>query len=101
MDQPQVSLRGAFPQGLAHFKLRSKTLLPIVQGGMGVGISAHNLAGHVASLGAMGTISSIDLRRLHPDLMEQTGRCRNRDLIESANLVALDREIQAAKKIAG
>ncbi|WP_051516442.1 nitronate monooxygenase family protein [Herbaspirillum sp. RV1423] len=86
---------------LAHFKIKLKSLLPIVQGGMGVGVSAHRLAGTVASLGAMGTISSIDLRRHHPDLMEQTGRSRDKELINAANLVALDREIQAAKKIAG
>ena len=36
---------------------------------MGVGISAHRLAGTVAALGAVGTIASVDLRRHHPDLM--------------------------------
>jgi len=71
-----------------------------VQGGMGVGVSAHRLAGTVASYGAMGTISSVDLRRHHPDLMLQTGRSRDKALIDSVNLVALDREIQAAKALA-
>src|SRR3546814_15393349 len=75
-----------------RLKLKGKSLLPIVQGGMGVGVSAHRLAGTVASLGAMGTISSVDLRRHHPDLMIQTGRSRNKELIDSVNLVALDRE---------
>ena len=55
--------------GLGFMRIGDKNLLPIVQGGMGVGISAHALAGKVASLGGVGTISSIDLRRLHPDLM--------------------------------
>ena len=55
---------------LPVFRLRSKRLLPIVQGGMGVGVSAHRLAGSVARHGAMGTISSVDLRRHHPDLMQ-------------------------------
>ena len=85
--------------------IRNKTLLPIVQGGMGVGVSAHRLAGTVASLGAMGTISSVDLRRHHPDLMAQTGRTRNKAgdkaAINAANLVALDREIRAALALAG
>ncbi|WP_370632091.1 NAD(P)H-dependent flavin oxidoreductase [Pusillimonas sp. MFBS29] len=84
---------------LERLKLKGKSLLPIVQGGMGVGVSAHRLAGTVASYGAMGTISSVDLRRHHPDLMLQTGRSRDKALIDSANLVALDREIQSAKAL--
>ena len=39
----------------------------LIQGGMGVGVSAHRLAGSVAALGGVGTISSVDLRRHHPD----------------------------------
>jgi nitronate monooxygenase len=85
---------------LPLLKIKAKSLLPIVQGGMGVGISAHRLAGTVASHGAVGTISSVDLRRHHPDLMEQTGRCLNKQLIDQANLTALDREVRAAKVIA-
>ncbi|GAB3554452.1 nitronate monooxygenase family protein [Noviherbaspirillum agri] len=80
--------------------VRGKSLLPIVQGGMGVGVSAHRLAGTVASLGGVGTISSVDLRRHHPDLMTQTGKSRNKALIDRANLIALDREIKAAKALA-
>ena len=67
-------------------RIKGKTLLPIVQGGMGVGVSAHRLAGTVASLGALGTISSVDLRRHHPDLMAQTGRSRDRALIDAIRL---------------
>ena len=44
--------------GLAPLQLGGRTLLPIVQGGMGVGVSAHRLAGSVAALGAVGTISA-------------------------------------------
>ena len=77
-------------------RIRGRTLLPIVQGGMGVGISAHRLAGTVAREGGIGTLSSIDLRRHHPDLMEQTGRSRDKAAIDRANLVALDREVGAA-----
>lgn len=85
---------------LERLKLKGKSLLPIVQGGMGVGVSAHRLAGTVASLGAMGTISSVDLRRHHPDLMVETGRSRDRALIDKTNLIALDREVKAAKEMA-
>ncbi len=88
-------------EALPPLRLRGKTLLPVVQGGMGVGVSAHRLAGSVAACGAMGTIASVDLRRLHPDLMEETGRSRNREQIERSNLVALDREIRAALELAG
>ena len=85
---------------LSPLELRGRRLLPIVQGGMGVGISAHRLAGSVARLGALGTIASVDLRRHHPDLMARTRHCRDAAAIDRANLEALDREIVAAKKIA-
>ncbi|HUN67480.1 MAG TPA: nitronate monooxygenase family protein [Burkholderiales bacterium] len=81
-------------------KIRGKDVRPLVQGGMGVGISAHRLAGSVARQDCVGTISSVDLRRHHPDLMLQTGRSRDKQAIEAANLVALDREIRAAREIA-
>ncbi len=80
--------------------IKGRSLLPIVQGGMGVGVSAHRLAGTVAALGACGTISSVDLRRHHPDLMARTGRSRDRALIDAANLQPLVREIRAAKALA-
>ncbi len=80
--------------------IRGHAVLPIVQGGMGVGISAHKLAGSVARLGGVGTISSVDLRRHHPDLMAATGKSRDKSLINAANLTALDREIRAALAVA-
>ncbi len=90
--------------GLAPFELGDRVLLPIVQGGMGIGVSAHRLAGTVAALGAVGTISSIDLRRLHPDLLEPTRGLapgpQARQAIERANLLALEREIRAARGLA-
>jgi len=93
--------------GLTPLRLAGRTLLPIVQGGMGVGVSAHRLAGSVAALGAVGTISSVDLRRHHPDLMERTrglapGAAATeaaKQAINAANLEALEREIRAAKAL--
>ncbi len=86
---------------LAPLRLGRRTLLPVVQGGMGVGISAHRLAGSVAAQGAVGTISAIDLRRHHPDLMARTrGLGVGADAkaaIDAANLEALQREIGAAR----
>ena len=58
--------------GLPPLVIRGRRMLPIVQGGMGVGVSAHRLAGSVAALGAVGTIASVDLRRHHPDLIAAT-----------------------------
>jgi len=42
--------------GLKPLTIRGKSLLPIVQGGMGVGVSASGLAAAVARLGGMGTM---------------------------------------------
>lgn len=81
-------------------KIKGKSLLPIVQGGMGVGISAHKLAGAVAKEGGVGTIASIDLRRHHPDLMEECRIDRTKETMDRANLTALDREIKMAKETA-
>lgn len=86
--------------GALMLTIRGKEARPLVQGGMGVGISAHRLAGTVAKEGCVGTISSVDLRRHHPDLMRATGQSRDKQAIEAANLVALDREIRAACEIA-
>ncbi len=68
---------------------------------MGVGVSAHRLAGTVASLGAMGTIASIDLHHHHPDLVAEASRTRNRDELNALNREALRREVQAALSLAG
>ena len=84
----------------APLVIRGRRALPIVQGGMGVGISAHRLAGTVAGLGAVGTIASIDLRRHHPDLMAQSANT-DKATVTIANMTALDREIRAAKALAG
>ncbi len=90
--------------GLRSWRLGGKDLIPVVQGGMGVGISAGGLAGAVARLGGVGTISSVDLRRLHPDLMAQTGHLNKEpdahEQIDAANLEALDREIRRARQLA-
>lgn len=97
--------------GLAPLRLAGRSVLPIVQGGMGVGVSAHRLAGSVAALGGVGTLSSVDLRRHHPDLMERTqglatrigaqAQAEAKAAINAANLEALRREIARARELAG
>ena len=89
---------------LPPLRLAGRILKPIVQGGMGVGISAHRLAGTVAANNAVGTLASVDLRRHHPDLMARTTHIGSGEAakaaINAANLEALDREIGAARRIA-
>ena len=79
--------------------IRGRALLPVVQGGMGVGVSAHRLAGAVAALGGMGTIAAVDLRRHHADLMAKSANA-DKATVDAANLEALDREIRAARAVA-
>ena len=86
---------------MTNLRLGGKEGRPLVQGGMGVGVSANRLAAAVAREGCVGTISSVDLRRLHPDLMQATGRSRDKQAIEQANLTALEREIGAAREASG
>lgn len=64
---------------------------PIIQGGMGVGISLHNLAGHVAKAGGIGIISSAQVGYKESDFLTNT---------LGANLRALKEEIKKAKAIA-
>jgi nitronate monooxygenase len=91
--------------GLKPLQLGGRSLLPVVQGGMGVGVSAHGLAGSVAAAGGVGTLSSVDLRRHHPDLMERTTGLDPdhgaKETIDEANLEALSREIAAARELSG
>ena len=89
--------------GLKTWSLQGQTLIPVVQGGMGIGVSAGSLAGAVARQGGVGTISAVDLRRLHPDLMALTAHLAKepdaKATIEAANLEALSREISKARKL--
>ena len=92
--------------GLNAMSLGGRQLLPIVQGGMGIGVSAHRLAGAVAAMGGVGTLSAVDLRRHHPDLMERTQGWASRvgqdeatrAAIDAANLEAVEREVKAARE---
>ena len=64
---------------------------PVIQGGMGVGISLHGLAGAVAAAGGMGLISSAQIGFREPDFTT--------NFVE-ANLRAMDRELRLAREIA-
>lgn len=63
--------------------------IPIIQGGMGVGISLHKLAAAVAREGGIGVISAAQPGFREPDFYTNTFE---------ANMRALEREIKLAKK---
>ncbi|HUW98870.1 MAG TPA: nitronate monooxygenase family protein [Acidiferrobacter sp.] len=94
-------MTGAIASRFPKLTLRGRQLLPIFQGGMGVAISAHKLASAVAREGAVGTIASVDLRHLHPDIMARLRRCRDPAKMLQGNLEALDREVKAARSASG
>jgi nitronate monooxygenase len=64
--------------------------VPIIQGGMGVGISLSKLASAVANAGGIGVISAAAIGMLEPDYMKN---------FRNASLRALRREIRTAKNL--
>lgn len=65
--------------------------VPLIQGGMGVGVSLSSLAGAVASEGAMGVISTAQIGYNEPDFAGNESKC---------NLKAIATHIKKAKDIA-
>ena len=68
----------------------SRLTVPLIQGGMGVGISLGGLAGAVAREGAMGVISTASIGFTEEDFYENPAEASER---------ALRREIRKARKI--
>jgi len=67
-----------------------KIKLPVIQGGMGIGISLSGLAGAVANEGGVGVIAAAGIGMLEPDY--------RKNFIE-ANIRALKKEIHKAKEM--
>lgn len=65
--------------------------IPVIQGGMGVGISLSGLAGAVAAAGGIGIISTAQIGFREPDF--------DRDPI-ACNLRTIGKEIEKARQIA-
>ncbi|WP_422484443.1 NAD(P)H-dependent flavin oxidoreductase [Gudongella sp. DL1XJH-153] len=65
------------------------TRLPIIQGGMGVGVSLSGLASAVANRGGVGVISGVQIGFREPDFMTNT---------KEANIRALRKEIRLARE---
>lgn len=74
---------------MSGFKL-DKLSLPLIQGGMGVGISLGGLAGAVAREGAMGVISTASVGFMEEDFYDNPAEASER---------ALRREIRKARRI--
>lgn len=66
-------------------------LYPIIQGGMGIGISLSNLAGNVARCGGIGIISGVQIGFKKPNFIKNPLK---------ANLEALEEEITKARALA-
>lgn len=69
-----------------------KSKYPIIQGGMGVGVSLHKLAGNVSKEGGIGVISTADIGYKEDDFNLNP---------KEANLRAIGKEIKKAREIAG
>lgn len=67
-----------------------KARFPIIQGGMGIGVSGANLAGNVAKEGGIGVISAVHVGHKEPDFEKNS---------KQANLRALASEIDKAREI--
>jgi NAD(P)H-dependent flavin oxidoreductase YrpB (nitropropane dioxygenase family) len=65
--------------------------IPVIQGGMGVGVSLSGLAGAVAAAGGIGVISTAQIGYREPDFDRHPIEC---------NLRAIKREIDKARKLA-
>ena len=80
---------------LRPLKLRNKTIpIPIIQGGMGVGISWERLAGAVAKEGAVGVVSAVGTGYRYPELVKRDKFGRPVGSIYTHSKEALTRIIQ-------
>ncbi len=64
--------------------------IPIIQGGMGIGVSGYNLASAVANAGAIGVISAAQIGYREKDFKTNT---------KEANIRALRKEIRKAREL--
>jgi len=84
---------------LKEVKIKDKLLnVPIIQGGMGVGVSLSSLAGNVMKQGAMGVISAAHPGYRKEDFNENPTRCNIDAIIEETKKA---REISNGKGLLG
>lgn len=92
MDKARPDWNG---KGLSIGELHVRA--PIVQGGMGIGVSGYRLASAVAEAGGIGVLSAVGLGILKRDLEEDAPGIAEKSG-ESLGLTMLRREIRAARK---
>ena len=84
-------MKGSKPRWMGSSMLKLEQLrVPLIQGGMGIGVSLGNLAGHVMLEGGLGVISAAQPGYREVDFYQNT--------IE-ANLRALEKEVDKARQI--
>lgn len=82
---------GGRKKSMKQLKIGEKTTrFPLIQGGMGVGVSLGKLAGAVAREGGVGIISSAQIGYKEPDFDKNT---------KEANLRAIGKEMEKARKL--
>jgi NAD(P)H-dependent flavin oxidoreductase YrpB (nitropropane dioxygenase family) len=87
----QIIINGVDRMNLPELKIGELTArLPIIQGGMGIGVSLSSLAGAVANQGGIGVISGVQT-----GFNEEDFRTNNL----AANIRAIQNEIRKARKI--
>jgi len=89
MDLPKLRIR--------HIEVD----IPIIQGGMGVGLSWEKLAGSVAKERAIGVVSAVGTGYRHPDLVKRDKFGRPVGSLNTHHPEALKRIIRDAKEISG
>jgi NAD(P)H-dependent flavin oxidoreductase YrpB (nitropropane dioxygenase family) len=90
IEWPKFDLSGLKWSRMPEMRIGNRIVkLPIVQGGMGVGISLSGLASAVANEGGIGVIAANSIGMLDPDYY-----AKNRD----ANAIALRKELRRARE---
>ena len=85
--------------GLKPLHLAGRTLLPLVQGGMGVGVSAHRLAGSLSGLVQLALESQATRQRQPEKLVRDTRR--HRPLDADLRIVPTHRALMCRRVVVG
>ncbi len=90
--EPQINQSECRNTSRTGLRIKNKSArIPIVQGGMGVGVSRSRLAGAVAKAGGVGIISSAQIGYDEPDFEKD---------VQGANLRAIEKHVRLAKQAA-
>ncbi|BDU75748.1 nitronate monooxygenase [Mesoterricola sediminis] len=102
LERPALEALVGAPQAeLPRLRIRNLDIpYPVIQGGMGIGVSWENLAGNVARCGCVGIVSAIGTGYRYPELAAHVaGRPSQPENLNSSE--ALTRILHSAREIAG